>query len=88
MIITEEFARKIDRALVDYPEIRNGVLEGNSDSIREMIILYDRGIRPEDVIKWNEEGTPEKVLEAAKQLEEIKDIYEIIVGNKPFPKKM
>ena len=24
MIITEEFARKIDRALVDYPEIRNG----------------------------------------------------------------
>jgi hypothetical protein len=62
MIITEEFARKIDRALVDYPEIRNGVLEGNSDSIREMIILYDRGIRPEDVIRWNEEGTPEKAI--------------------------
>ena len=48
--ISDELKEKIERILKDNSDLKNELLLGNPDAIREVATMFPRGIAPEDVI--------------------------------------
>ena len=75
MGIPKELREKIETTLRNNSNLRDKMLSGDVDAIREIGTISEQKISPEDIIESYENDTIEYLYKKAKQLVALKEIY-------------
>lgn len=73
--ISDELKEKIKINFKDYSDLKNKLLSGDAETIRQIGIDSQKGIEPEDVIEAYESNNMEYLYKQAKKMVELKKIY-------------
>ena len=75
MSYKKETIKKINELLKDNPELREKVMSGDIDAIRDIGIISERGISSEDVINYFDNNKQEELYNYAKKLLGLRELY-------------
>ena len=75
MVYTKETTKKIKELLKTNPELKDKILSGDLDAIRDIGIISGRGITPEEVVAMIDNGKQEELYNYAKKLIGLRELY-------------
>ena len=73
--ISNELKEKIEKNFKAYSDLKNKLLSGDADAIRQVGFKSQRGIEPEDVIEAYESNNIDYLYKQAKKMVELQKIY-------------
>lgn len=74
--IPDELKERIEINLKAYSDLKNKLLSGDANTIRQIGMMSQKGINPKDVIEAYESNNMEYLYNQAKKMVEFKKIYE------------
>lgn len=75
MKISDELKEKIEETFSNNEKIKNKLLSGDGDTIRDIGVIAHRGINPEEIIEKFDDDNAEYIYQKAKKMIEMQKIY-------------
>jgi len=82
MEIPDEIKERIESTLKNDQTLRDRLLAGDEQAVKEIGITSQRGIPAKDIVSAFEMGNQEYIYRKAKHLKELERIYRILCGEK------
>ena len=73
--ITDELKEKIEEIIKNNTDLKNKILSGDGDAIRQIGIEAQKRIYPEDIVKAYESNNIDYLYKQAKKLVTMKEMY-------------
>ena len=75
MQVSEELKQKVEKYYKNNIELKNKLLSGDAEAIRQMGIWAQKGISPEDVVEVYETDNIDYLYRQAKKKMELREVY-------------